>query len=181
MLKIHYSSEEAAQQMTLTGWVSSRGLFFTDEHLARFDGCTHLLCKCGNEMERRYTDCSFCRKTQEVESYKALEFKEWEGEFPLTLFDHDEYFWDEDDIINYCEENDVQCSDLMLVFCQPRFAKEIDADDYLCDILEYGSLSDIDLELAIAFDNLNSVIRSRKQPLSWVAGKIRTKLEKKND
>ena len=43
---IMYDSPEAASIKTITGWVSSAGRFWGDnEHMARYDGSTHMKCK----------------------------------------------------------------------------------------------------------------------------------------
>jgi hypothetical protein len=43
-----------------------------------------------------------------------MPFKEWDGIAPLTLHD-DEYFWDEDGVLEYCEMNGMKPEDLRLV------------------------------------------------------------------
>lgn len=174
--KVHYASDEAARLKTLTGWVSRHGHFYGDnEHLARWDGCTHQTCACGAEMARGYTACPSCRDKTQLARYEALAFKEWDGATPLTLFNDDTYFWDEDGVLDYCEMNGLQPSDLRLVICEPQFAWEVEPDDYLCDILpKDSSVEDVDPELAEAFEALNRVIRERKKPISWSGGEFRT-------
>ena len=177
--KILYTSDEAASLKTITGWVSSSGRFFgDDEHLARWEGCTHIICDCacGAEVERRYTSCSSCRYKAELSRYQALEFKEWQGE-PLTLFNRDEYFWDEDEIIDYCETYGLQPAGLMLVICEPILPVEIDPDVCWSDLLPEGeSLRSLDPELWKAFDALNDFIQKYQNPLGWRAGNFRTSI-----
>ena len=44
--RILYDSPEAASVQTVTGWVSSRGMFCgNDEHMARHHGSTHRVCE----------------------------------------------------------------------------------------------------------------------------------------
>ena len=95
-MKILYASEEAAKQTTVTGWVSRHGKFYGEnEHLARWDGCTHRICGCGNEMERAYTACQQCRSKKHREQYEAMPFKEWDGVAMLVLYGDDTYFQEE--------------------------------------------------------------------------------------
>lgn len=48
--RILYDSPEAASVQTVTGWVSSRGMFCgNDEHMARHHGSTHRVCEKGIE------------------------------------------------------------------------------------------------------------------------------------
>lgn len=173
--KIMYDSDEAAQKVTLTGWRSRKGHFYGDnEHLARWDGCTHQICDCGAEMERGWTACYSCRDKKQLEKYEALPFKEWDGETPLTLHDDDEYFWEEDGLLCYCEMNDLKPEDLRLVICEPNYAWQIDGD-YYSDILpEDQTLGDCYPELAEAIGKVNELIRREEKPLSWGAGKFRT-------
>ena len=111
-----YDSDEAAQKVTVTGWRSRHGHFCGDnEHLARWNGCTHLICDCGAEMERSYTSCAACRDRKRLENYEAMPFTVWDGQTPLTLHDDHEYFWDEDTLLDYCEMKKIEAEDLRLV------------------------------------------------------------------
>lgn len=92
-LKVMYAGDEAAQKVTVTGWRSRHGRFYSDnEHLARWDGCTHLACDCGAAMEKGYTICRSCRDKNRREVCETMPFKEWDGTTPLTLHDADEFF-----------------------------------------------------------------------------------------
>lgn len=174
--KVMYASEEAAQKVAVTGWCSRNGHFYGDnEHLARWDGCTHQLCDCGAEMERGYTICQSCSSKKQMAKYETMPFKEWDGKAPLTLFDDDKHFWDEDSLLDYCEMNEVLPKDLQLVICEPNYASEIEPDDFYCDDLpEDHTLADAYLELADAFEKVNELIRKRVKPISWSGGKYRT-------
>lgn len=180
MIKVLYDSEDAAQKVTITGWKSRRGIFYgEDEHLARFDGCTHRICACGNEMERSYTSCEDCRAKNSKERYLAMPFKEWDGSTMLVTYDNDTYFSDENDVLNFCEDKEIEPQDLQLVICEPQYAWEI-SDDYFCDILpEDMTLDDCYSELAEAIGRVNELIRKKEKPISWSAGKYRTTINKK--
>ena len=107
--KIMYASEEAAQQVTVTGWQSRNGRFYgSDEHLARWDGCTHLTCECSNEVEKSWTKCGDCRDKAGLERYLALPFQEWDELTPLTLYDNDTYFWSKEEVLSYCEGENIK-------------------------------------------------------------------------
>ena len=177
--KVLYASDEAAQLVTVTGWRSRTGRFYgSDEHLARWDGCTHQICECGAEMPRGFTKCNTCIEKDRLAKYEAMPFQEWDGTTPLTFFDDDDYFFDQEEVEQYCEDNDLQLSDLRLVICVPQFAEELDPNEYLADILPQELyLSDIDPKLEEAFETLNKVIRERKKPISWTMGKFRTTLQ----
>ena len=176
-LKIMYASDEAAKQVTVTGWQSRNGRFYGDnEHLARWDGCTHRICSCGSEMERAYTICRGCSAKKRLEQYEAMPFKEWDGKTMLTLHDDDRYFNDEDEVRDYCEMEEVPIEELRLVICEPQYAWEI-GEDYYCDILpEDMTLDDCYSQLAEAIEKVNELIRKKEKPISWTDGKFRTAL-----
>jgi len=175
--KIMYGSDEAAQKVTVTGWKSRNNCFYGDnEHLARWDGCTHQICACGAEMERGYTICRSCSAKKRLEKYEAMPFKEWDGETMLTLHDDDKYFRDEDEVRDYCEMEGIPLEDLHLVICEPQYAWEI-GEDYYCDLLpEDMTLEDCYSELAEAIGKVNDLIRKKEKPISWLGGKFRTAL-----
>lgn len=168
---VMYASDEASKQITTTGWLSADGRFWgKDEHMARWCGCTHMLCACGEVMDKSYTICRTCRDKASDERYAALERKLWDGKAPICIYGGDQYFWDEDGLIEYCEALDCTPADLQLVFCEPTYAKEICGSEYFCDDLA----GDCELpgELEDAFEELNKRIREFREPLSWFPGKV---------
>lgn len=180
-LVVMRDSEEAARLVTLTGWVSRLGHFYgDDERIARYDGCTHVRCDCGNITEKHWLMCEVCRHKQKLAKYDALPVVEWDGKTPLCTYDDDEYFFDEDSVYDYCDEHGCKVEDLLLVLCEPVYAREISADGcYEDDIPPDMTLEDVAPELAYAFDKLNEFIRNYKKPLSWVAGEKRVVLEER--
>ncbi|MBI6550692.1 hypothetical protein [Xenorhabdus lircayensis] len=100
--------------------------------------------------------------------FAEMELQPWDRETPLVIFDTDQYFWNEDELDEYCDEHAVKPSELQLVICGPNYPSQIDGAEYFSDDLpEDGELPD---ELRQAFDVLNAVIRNC-QPLSWSQGK----------
>ncbi|MBD2816675.1 hypothetical protein ID850_18510, partial [Xenorhabdus sp. Flor] len=168
---VMYDSPEAAQIKTVTGWISCDGRFWGDnEHMARYWGGTHR--KCDNnpdhpiiEVNRR---CEICYEESRQRKFMSMERKAWDRETPLVIFDTDQYFWDEDDLDEYCDEYETSPSELQLVICEPNYPDEINGEDYFQDDLPPdGELPDA---LQQAFDTLNAVIRN-SPPLSWSQGK----------
>lgn len=173
--KILYNSPEAASIQTITGWVSSMGRFWgKDEHMARYEGSTHDICKCGEEKEKGYTICEKCRAAKNIENYYKMPFKEWDGKTPLVLFNDDRYFFDEDEIELYLEDNELHPSDLKLVICEPNHLHEVNPD-YWSDITP----EDAELPEAVskALDALNKAI-SEAKPFSWSEGIYRTEYKR---
>lgn len=172
------TSDEAAQEKTMTLWVSRNGFAYRDERAARFEGCTHRACAtdgCDGITEKHYIYCPICREHRDLERYMAMPFLSWDGKTPLCLHGSDQYFFNEDEIETYCEENAVKASDMRLVICKPQHARIVDpADVYENDLPEEG---EVPQELQEAFDELNKKILDYVTPLCWVPGKYRTKLE----
>lgn len=169
---IMYDSAEAATYKTdIKGWVSSDGRYYGDnEDIARYAGCTHKKCDCGNIHEKGRTKCNACIAKSQREKYNNLPFEEWDGLTPLVLFRDDQYFFDEDSIEEYCEENNVKFEDLMLVICEPNNYYQINSD-YWEDILPEDD--NIDPKLEEKLKELNKFIKTLP-PASWGEGKLRT-------
>jgi len=180
--KVMYESDEAAKRVTMTGWLSRDGIFWPDrddpkfaEHHARWGGCTHLVCECGNEHKKHYTICDSCRAKKDDERYQAMPFKEWEGE-PLCLYRDDTYFFSIESLEDWAEEHEIEdLSSIQLVICEPQHAWEIEGTEHYADLLpEDTDLSDVAPLLSAALEDVNEVIREKKEILSWMPGKFRT-------
>lgn len=180
--KIMYDSPEAAQRVTLSGWISKDGIFWPDkhdpkfaEHHARWGGCTHVRCDCGAETEKHYTKCLACRNKADDERYAAMPFKEWEGE-PLCLYRDDTYFFSEEELLDWADVHGIEdFSTIQLVICKPETAWELEPDEIYTDYLPEDQYThDVAPKTAAAFEELNKVIREEKEILCWLPGKNRT-------
>lgn len=164
--------EDAAELKTVTGWVTADGRFFgKEERLARYHGCTHKVCECGKLMEKAWTLCESCRARKSRERYNAMPFKEWDGETPVVISGDDHYFFNEDDIEEYCDDQEIQPEDLQLIICEPNRLFEIN-EGHWEDVLPEDDYS-FPKEVTIALEALNKAIRESK-PVSWSPGKYRT-------
>lgn len=173
-------SDEAASIQTVTGWVSRRGFFHGPadseeaERIARYDGSTHRKCDCGRIIDKN-SYCHHCRAERELEKYNKMERREWNGTDGLYSLLVDEYFFDMDELMDYCDENASAPSDLCLVICAPAFAGEIDPNDHYQDELpEDGEVPDVVRE---AFKELNETLREAKAILSWYPGKYAAEIQ----
>jgi hypothetical protein len=168
---IMYDSDEAARQKTITGWVSSKGHFYgTDERSARYDGCTHSLCECGEVKEKFQIRCQKCRDKKDAKAFALRPRKVWDEATPLYLDRTDSYFMDYEELELYCDDNEIKIKDLALIICEPVYAKEIDPNDYYQnDLPDEGECPQ---EIMDAFDQLNGVIAEHLTPLSWRPGKF---------
>lgn len=173
---IHYDSPEAAQPITVTAWKTPQGTIYLDERAARYSGCTHHACECGKDAEKNYIMCPECRQKATVERWQKMPAKEWDGSEPVTIFNGDEYFFSEDDLIEYCEDHDCKPEDLMLVFCEENHYGSIDAGYWEDVIPEEG---DIPKALEQKLDEFNDFIKTLPAA-SYSPAKVRVTLKTSN-
>lgn len=170
MEHIDYNSDQAAKFVTnLEGWVDRQGRFWgDDEHMARWSGATHIPCdKCETPTKKGFTQCESCREQNKIERYKALEKVIWDGKTPLYSEAHDEWFFDEESILDYLFEHETTPTKLRLVTSSPQYLNELDID-YFVDVLPEDDYCLPD-EVEEAMEAFNKVIRKSK-PVSWVPG-----------
>lgn len=162
-------SDEAASIQTVTGWVSSDGRWYgNDENLARYGGCTHQLCACGAVVDRGRIKCDKCHDKQRWEKYKSLQTKVWDGLEFLVMWDDDKFFFHDSDLMDYCEEMQMQPQDLQLVFAKPVYGRYLDTDYFQDELYEDGDLPNAITE---AMDKFNEVVKAAG-PLSWTSGNV---------
>ncbi len=115
----------------------------TDQHMASWCCCTHMICKCGQEHSKNYTCCDDCRANKRTTAWYAKPEKDWDGSFPIALEDGDEYFFDESDLLDYLSEYEGTYQDIIdnvwLTTCRPVRPNYFDVSEWLCDDLPEGS------------------------------------------
>mgnify|MGYP003498694028 FL=1 len=169
--------EIAAKKMTVAGWVSRNGRFYgSDERTARHDGSTHNKCECGNKVTKGWTKCDFCISKSAVERYKAYTFQEWDGKQPVYSENYSKYFYNIDEIDDFCEDSEVDPKDLMLVICDSNYLDKIDSSIWEDKLPEDG---DIPKELQDKLDELNQFIKTLPA-ISYSPSKIRTEYKIEN-
>lgn len=154
-------------------YYSRHGKAFLKEDAARNDGATHNFCKCGQSKPKHNIFCTACEPVPE-DRYMKKPFKEWDGETPLVIFGDDQYFFDEDSLMEYCDENEIKSTDLRLVICEPNKFTTIESD-YWEDIWPEGA-DELPQEVQKALDTFNAVLEKAK-PFSWSEGVFRTSYE----
>jgi len=164
-------------KINIEGWVGKDGRFYGKEKdLAIYANSTHKKCEKGHVYTKHWISCPNCREEELPEKYLRLEFKEWDGETPLVIYDTDEYFFDEGAIADYCYENECEPKDLKLVICIPQYLSQI-CESYWEDVLpEDWSVKDVSKEVAEKLKELNEAI-GKARVASWIAGKYRTTVD----
>lgn len=167
------TDDEAAKFVTVSGWASRGGKFWgSDEKMARWSGCTHLKCECGSIMERRWTKCKQCRHTSGIEIYNNFPYKEWDMKSPLYSDTYDKYFFSQEELDEYIHEEQIDPSDMRLMFCKENYFNKI-PDDYWSDIMPDDSEGELPESLSTALNELNEVIENLP-PCSYSPGTTRT-------
>lgn len=163
--QIMYESDESAKFVTgISGWVDRNGHFWGDnEHLARWSGCTHKVCECGEIITKHYTCCNTCQDKKRIERFSALEKKEWDGVTPLSLDSGDEYFFSEDELRDFMEEHDLVIDQIQLRLCKPLKMPQVDESYFLDEMHEDAELPDT---VYAALLKLNEAVRAC-EPQSW--------------
>lgn len=170
------SPEAATYRTDIKGWVSRKGLFFGgDEHLARMNGCTHVRCEeCDEPAETHHRYCAKCAAKRRFEKFMALPAKEWDGSVPLCLYQGDVYFYDSDEIEEYCDEHDIHPEDpeeLQLVWCM-RQQPPVFAEDYFADWLDCEPEIETPKGILDAIDEFNEKIKEHF-PVMWIPDNVR--------
>lgn len=166
------TDDAAAQKKTVEVWVSRHGRICTDERAARFDGSTHSKCACGNIARKAYTKCDSCIAKKKNEQYDAYAFEAWDYAKPVYSNYADKYFFSVDDLVEYCEEEDVEYKDLQLLICEENEWQEV-GYDYWDDMMPENADGELPKVLEEKLKELNEVI-SKLPPISYSPSKIRT-------
>jgi hypothetical protein len=103
----------------------------------------------------------------------ALPVVEWNGKDPICLYNTYQYFFGYDDLIDYCEQEEVDKKDLMLVLCEPMKLRTLDSD-FFADCLAYEQ--ELPEEIQKAIDEFNAKIAAYPHVISWVPTNKRIKL-----
>lgn len=172
---IMYDSPEAATYRTdIKGWVSAGGIFCGDgeigEQRARYRGATHTICQCGAVIRNRsYIKCEDCRWLALREAYNKLPYKEYDGS-PVCTIDWDKYFFSEEEILDYLEDQEE--NEIDLLFCEGK-SWTLVSPDFWSDDFPENSDGEMPKRMSEALDNLNTVIKGLP-PAHYTAGKTRT-------
>ena len=178
--QILYDSSEAARYVgNIKGWVDINNRFFGDnkdsEHMARWSSHTHKKCECGELMQKGWSKCNNCIAKASVERYYKLPFVEWEAVIrPVYSDAFDTYFFNEDEIDDFCEENNVKPNELMLLQCKGNYFAPIDFGQWQ-DIMP-EEVDELPKELVAGIEALNKII-DKLPPASYSPGKIRTEYQ----
>lgn len=166
-------SSEAAWPINITAWQSNKGNIYLDEHVARYDGSTHRICKRGHLISKQGY-CEICVPLDNQEEYATYPKQKWKDE-PLYSMALDQWYFDKNSVIDVMSETGQSAQELMLVIGEPKNAYEIDPDEYFEEHLPDGI--NVPDEIAEAFNTLNDAIRNCANPLCYYPSNIAVLIE----
>lgn len=109
---------------------SLNGKIYTDERAASYDNYTHDKCnKCG-EIIRKNSYCSPCADKKEIENFEKMPVKKYDNTWPIFSIAADEYFFDEESLVDHSLESGVSIDSLMLTDCFEDRPRELEMDHF---------------------------------------------------
>lgn len=178
---IFYSDPNIVRQVTAKVWQGSNGRIYSNEHGARLESCTHTHCNCGEVIGKYYSKCEACVTESANLTFEAFQAVEWDRETPLNVYRDDVYFFDEEQLYEYCSDHGLQVEDLKLVICKPQYAGEIQEDIFEDLLPQETGLKEVYPELAEAIEEVNKLIRKKEKPLSWISTSCRAIVNKQEE
>lgn len=115
-------------------------------------------------MPRDHLRCNTCQRRQEAEKWDAKPEVAWDGEFPIAIWDVDEFFFDEDALLEFVYDHELTIESLRLTSCRVCKPPRFDMSEYLTDWLAEDQEVDCD-EIN---ETVNTWIAEHK-PTTWVA------------
>ena len=182
---VMFDSPDAATYRTdIKGWVSRTGQFYGDgpgaERGARWAGCTHEVCPCGNTHDKSRIICDSCYAKKQTEKYYSLPVVDWDETTPVCEFQNDKFFFDVESLLDemYWQLEEAKKRqeepEMQIVLCEPHYLHLLDGDEWSDDIPDEGDgLSE---EVGAAIDALNAVLKTQG-PSCWYPGKVRINME----
>jgi len=146
------------------------------------DKCCSPCCSdtCGKETERYWTPCSECRAAKSRTSFLAKEPIDWDGKTPLTIHDSDEYFFDEESLIDYLYDNLLNVNEVLLELCEPQYGQPFCLVSHLEDALPTEDDFYLDDEGKAVEKAVNDWIE-KQGALSWIGSGQRINPESLKD
>lgn len=167
----------AEYRKDLEGWCANGFYYGKDasgERRAREAGATHVKCpECDKvRVKDNWSICEGCRDKKYQQRFLNMPWKEWDGTTPVVIFDDDRFFWDEDDINEYMEDNEIES--LQLCLCEPVYLRAL-KEEYWEDCLPDtdDDLSLLPKDLIEKIKEVNALLAGLP-PISWRQGKFRT-------
>lgn len=121
------------------------GRFFgSDERQARYCCSGSRICEdCGKECHKHFTVCNSCDRIRREKKWFEKPVVSWDGEFPITLWDSDEFFFDLESLQDYIYELELDEGETLIDYvnnmrftsCKPTKPRDFDLSSLFEDCL----------------------------------------------
>ena len=152
--------------------------YFHEKELAEMELAIGQECRvCGkNTGYKSRLVCDACTTRLANEAYNNKPYTEWNGSDALVIYNTDIYFFNEDGLEQYCEENEIDSKDLKLMICEKEPVPQFSTSSFLEDSSEW--FEEIPNEEEID-EKINKILQEQLSLywISWVQGKYRTTVE----
>lgn len=162
---IFEDSPEAATPVQITAFRDVDGRIFVDEQMARWSSSTHKKCNVdGHKPYPMNSYCYACYEQKEIEKFKAMPKEEWDESGFICTLSGDDFYGNWDDLICDVIENDIDPSSLMLLHCEPAYARAPDPYDIYEELIPDGG--DLPCPVVHAYEELAKALE-KCQPISY--------------
>ncbi len=160
--KVNLKDITDGKEMREHATFTANGVRYWADRISKDQIATHADCiDCGVEFEKDYTyqkRCFNCDAKKDAENFAKMPLVEWDGKTPLCIWGDDTYFFGEDDIEQYCEDNEIEKDQLRLELCKPTSFGEINIGEIFQDDLHEDW--EADGVLAELEDKLNAYLKT---------------------
>ncbi len=167
--------ENAAYKTEIQGWacVHCHKFYGSKPHAEEIaKNCCYTSAPCPDcetgRRNRHRLRCEECAHKFLIKKWTETPQKEWDLKSPVTTLDGDEYFFDSDEVLEHCSENNLKPSDLFLIHCVENNPPYFNMSEYVGDYLpeEIDDLPGDKKEMQAAEKAVNDWI-SKNTPFSW--------------
>ena len=127
-------------------------------------------------MEKGWTKCESCREKSKQEKFEKFKVIQWDYKTPISIYDTDTYFFDEQDLLDYCDDEGLEPEELQLVLCKQNRRRVLNVYEFLEDDVHEDWDPSADLEAAVIAFN-EAVAKDPYQ--TWFATDTRVTLAPK--
>lgn len=180
-IKLYDDPNLVEYRTDLEGWTGADKLYYgkgkEGEHRARYANATHKKCECGNVYPKNEW-CNVCSENKKYANLMRLEEIEWDGESMMCIRGDNRFFSDMDEVLDYCESNDVEPEELELMHCEKQVRiSEVNIDELNeeCMTEDGEGVSHYYPEIADKVEELNELIRNA-EPKLWFSTNKRIKI-----
>jgi hypothetical protein len=138
--------------------------------MARYCCSTSFPCDCGGRFSKSRVRCESCQAAKDKAEWFEKPAVEWDGKFPIAIWNSERFFWCGTELQDWIEEQDEETlglnpkldDSIWLTSCKPNNGRDFEMSDFLSDELhEDSTLDDSEINKTV-----NDWI-AKNAPFSW--------------